>query len=73
MRWEVVNPVEINPDPEAKWLDCIAADLKAMDGCTAICLLPGWTNSFGAKIERLAADKLGLEIYNLADLIPEAA
>jgi hypothetical protein len=36
-------------------------------------LLPGWTNSFGAKIERLAADKLGLEIYHLADLIPEEA
>lgn len=71
MRWEVVNPVEVNPDPEAKWLDCIAADLKAMDGCTAICLLPGWTNSFGAKIEYLAADKLGLEIYDLADLVPE--
>jgi hypothetical protein len=71
MRWEVVNPVEINPHPDARWLDCIAADLKAMDGCTAICLLPGWTNSFGAKIERMAADKLGMEIYHLADLVPE--
>lgn len=72
LRWEVVNPVEINGDPAADWLDCIAADLLAMKGCTAICLLPGWTNSFGAKIERMAADKMGLEVFHLADLLPEA-
>jgi hypothetical protein len=73
MRWEVVNPVEINPDEAANWLDCIAADLLAMKGCTAICLLPGWTESFGAKIERMVADKLGLEVFHLADLVPEEA
>lgn len=69
MRWEVVNPVEINPDPDAKWLDCIAADLKAMEGCTAIAMLPGWEASFGARIEHLAAQKMGLNIYNAADLV----
>lgn len=73
LRWEVVNPVEINPDPNAEWLDCIAADLMAMKGCTAICLLPGWSDSFGARIERMAADKLGLQVLHLADLVPEAA
>ncbi|CAE6838801.1 DUF4406 domain-containing protein [Paraburkholderia nemoris] len=73
LRWEVVNPVEINNDPEAEWLDCIAADLAAMKGCTAICMLPGWEASYGARIERLTAEKLKLEIYDLADLIQEAA
>lgn len=73
LRWEVVNPVEINPDESADWLDCIAADLLAMRGCTAICLLPGWTDSYGAKIERMAADRMGLEVFHLADLIPEEA
>lgn len=71
MRWEVVNPVEINPDPNAEWLDCIADDLSAMKGCTAICMLPGWEASFGARIERLAAEKLKLEIFDVADLIAE--
>lgn len=71
LRWEVVNPVEINPDESADWLDCIAADLLAMRGCTAICLLPGWTDSYGAKIERMAADRMGLNVFHLADLIPE--
>lgn len=73
MRWEVVNPVEVNNDPEAHWLHCIAADLRAMEGCTAICMLPGWESSFGARIEHIAAQKLGLEIYNVNELIQEAA
>lgn len=73
LRWEVVNPVEINSDPEAHWLHCIADDLRAMEGCTAICMLPGWEASFGARIERLAAEKLGLEIFDVADLVQEVA
>lgn len=73
LRWEVVNPVAINNDPDAAWLDCIAADLQAMDGCTAICMLPGWEASFGARIEHLAAQKMGLKIFDLADLVSEAA
>ncbi len=71
MRWEVVNPVEINPDETANWLDCIAADLLAMKGCTAICMLPGWEASFGARIERMAAEKLGMRIFELTELIKE--
>lgn len=73
LRWDVVNPVEINSDPEADWLECIAADLAALKDCTAICLLPGWEQSFGAQIEHLAAQKLGLAVYHAKDLIPEGA
>lgn len=73
LRWEVVNPVAINNDPEADWLDCIAADVVAMRSCTAICMLPGWEASFGARIERLVAERMGLEIFDLSDLIQEAA
>lgn len=71
--WEVINPVDINPDPTADWLDYIAADLLAMKGCTAICMLPGWEASYGARIERLAAEKLKLEIFDVSDLIAEVA
>lgn len=69
LRWEVVNPVEVNPDEGAEWLHCIAADLRAMEGCTAICMLPGWEASFGARIEHLAAQKMGLNIYKAEDLV----
>jgi hypothetical protein len=73
MRWEVVNPVEVNNDPSSPWLHCIAADLQAMEGCTAICMLPGWEKSFGAQIEHLAAQKLGLNIYLMEDLLQAEA
>jgi hypothetical protein len=67
--WEVVNPVEINPDPTADWLTCIVADLEAMRGCTAIALLPGWTRSRGALIEKLASERLGMTEYLIEDLL----
>lgn len=71
LRWEVVNPVEINNDPAADWLECITADLLALKGCTAICMLPGWERSYGARIEHLAAQRMGMKVYNLEDLVAE--
>lgn len=70
--WDVVNPVDVDAG-SADWLNCIAADLQAMRGCTAIGMLPGWETSFGARIERLAAEKLGLEFYDVADLLQAEA
>jgi hypothetical protein len=67
--WEVVNPVEINPDPTADWLTCIVADLEAMRGCTAIALLPGHDKSAGAEMEKIAASKLGMAFYSIKDLL----
>jgi hypothetical protein len=67
--YEVVNPVEINDDPEAEWLSCIKADLDYLATCDGIALLPNWSDSFGAKIERLAAQKLGLAVLNVEDLV----
>jgi hypothetical protein len=73
LRWEVVNPVAINNDPECDWLTCIAADVVAMRGCTAICMLPGWETSFGARIERLVAERMQLQIFDLVDLVGETS
>ena len=70
--YDVTNPVDLNPDPSADWLDCIIVDLEALRPCDGICMLPGWEKSFGAQIEHLAAQKLGLSIYKAEDLIPEA-
>jgi hypothetical protein len=60
--WDVVNPVDINPDPEADWYDCIVADIQAMKGCTAIYMLTGWESSPGANIERWVAIKHKMQI-----------
>jgi hypothetical protein len=67
--WDVVNPVDINGDPSARWIDCIIADLRHVEKCDAIAMLPGWEKSFGAQIEHLTAQKLGLAVYNAADLV----
>ena len=67
--YEVVNPVEINDDPEAEWLSCIKVDLDYLATCDGIALLPNWHDSFGAKIEHLAAQRLGLVVMNVEDLV----
>jgi hypothetical protein len=67
--YDVVNPAEINDDPAAEWLPCIIEDLKHLATCDGIALLPNWHDSFGAKIEHLAAQKLGLAVLNVEDLV----
>ena len=71
--YETVNPVDLNPDPNADWLDCITVDLLALRPCDGIALLPGWERSFGAQIERLAAQRLGLSIFKIEDLLQAEA
>jgi hypothetical protein len=73
MGWEVVNPVEINPDPGADWLTCIVADLEAMRGCTDIALLPGHGLSDGSAMEKIAAKRMGCKFHNIEDLIQSEA
>ena len=57
-----VNPAEINPDPAAKWQDCMFRDLAELDTCDAILMLHGWEKSPGAQIERLWAQRTGKTI-----------
>lgn len=60
---EVENPAEINPDPKAKWTECMFADLKALNDCDGIVMLPGWEQSPGAQIERLWAVRTGKSVF----------
>lgn len=60
--YEVVNPVTINPDPNADWYDCIVADILAMKDCDTIYMLNGWYASPGANIERWVAIKNNMKI-----------
>lgn len=60
--WDVVNPAELNPDPETPWVDCMRVDIKALADCDAIYLLRGWENSDGANIEYYIARALKLQI-----------
>lgn len=64
---EVINPVDINPDPNADWWDCIIEDIIAMKRATGIYLLKGWEDSPGANIEYWVARKQNLKIMYQAD------
>ena len=62
--WDVVNPAE-NFDgrrdlPTATYM---RKDIAALTTCTAICMLPGWTGSKGARLECLIAFTIGLKFY----------
>lgn len=50
---EVINPAEVNPDPNAEWTACMFKDLEVLTPCDGIVMLPGWEQSPGAQIERL--------------------
>ena len=60
--WEVVNPAEINPDPNAKWVDCMKADIPQLLTCDTVCMLPNWERSKGASLEHHIARSLDLKV-----------
>lgn len=57
----VINPAEINSDPNAKWLDCMRADIAQLVTCDSIAMLDGWTASRGARLEHHIGLELGLQ------------
>lgn len=58
---EVIVPHE-TPSKGTEWEDYMRSDIIAMLNCESIAMLPGWSESRGAKIEyRLAVD-LGFEV-----------
>lgn len=65
---EVVNPAEINGAPAMLWEDCMRRDIAELVTCKAIALLPGWSNSRGAKLEHHIANELGFVILDAADI-----
>lgn len=57
---EVINPAELNPDPNADWHECMRADIAALVTCDTIVLLPGWQQSRGASLEQHIAERLSM-------------
>ena len=56
----VINPAEINSNPDADWADCMRKDIAELVTCDAVALLLGWSNSRGATLERHIASALGM-------------
>lgn len=60
--FEVVNPHENGLSKEAPWLEHLKMDIRLMMDCDALCMLPGWQRSRGAKVENSLAESLGYPI-----------
>lgn len=65
----VSSPVEIGQrffgnNPSIPAHEYLRADIEALARCQAICLLPGWENSTGARCEVSIAVTLGLQFYS---------
>ncbi len=68
MGYEVVNPAELNPDPNTPWHQCMRNDLKALLDCDVIVMLPGWVDSQGAHLELNIAHRVGILILMAAEV-----
>lgn len=60
--FEVVNPVEVVGTFDTTWQDAMRLCIKAMMNCNEMVLLPCWTHSKGALVERTLAESLGMNI-----------
>ena len=52
------------------WSDCMKVCIALMERCNGIVMLDGWRTSVGARIEKLWAEKVGLNIYYGVDELP---
>ena len=66
--YDVVNPVDINPDPGKSWHECLRADLAALLTCDTLALLPGWQGSTGAHLEMHVAHRIAMPIVIAAEV-----
>jgi hypothetical protein len=66
--YDVVNPVDINPDPALSWQECLRNDLAALLTCDAIEMLDGWMGSKGAHLEMHVAHRIGMPIVIAREL-----
>lgn len=65
-----LNTANMEKDCKASYEDYIAGDLKMVQRCDAIFMLPGWEKSKGANTEFQYALEHGIPIYNFPDIPP---
>ena len=62
MGYAVANPAEICADQSTSWAEYMRRDIAQLVTCDAVRLLPGWTDSSGARLEEHIAMRLGMKI-----------
>lgn len=58
-----VNPMaKVSEQENYSWADYMKEDIPLLLACDAIYLLPDWADSKGARLEKIIAEELGLEM-----------
>lgn len=60
--YKPVNPLHHGEVEGAQWADYLRFDIRNLMKCEAIYLLPGWSNSAGARLEYMNAVQLNMEL-----------
>lgn len=61
--WHVENPAEHGVQDGVEWADYLRYDLTRIATCEAMYLLPGWSNSRGARLEVHIGKALDMMFY----------
>lgn len=68
--WTVLNPADHGVIDGAQWGDYLRHDIADLATCEAICMLPGWTKSKGARLEHSIAVALDMSVQFSVDAEP---
>lgn len=63
-----VNPFDNGLPQPGDWREHMKADLKMLLECDAICMMDGWEQSKGCKLEHDVASSCGLTVYYESDI-----
>ena len=66
--FESVNPFNNGLPQPGDWREHMKADLKMLLDCDAICMMDGWEESKGCKLEHDVASTCGLTVYYESDI-----
>ena len=59
---EVINPFNLFKEQDLTWSEFMVVDIKALLDCNAICMIKGWEQSKGARLEKHIAEELGFYV-----------
>lgn len=67
----ILSPYNNGLPAESSWEEHMRADIAMLMQATHVCMLAGWAESRGAKIEYDLAHALGMNVFTMDSLLPE--
>lgn len=67
--YDIVNPAENVHNVGKEWHECLRYDIVQLVGCDGIALMAGWHKSRGARLEFEIAERLGMVIHTVEELL----